>query len=132
MKMTPLKSILAGAAALTLLGGGVASAQSWDHGRGHDRGYDRGYGYGYDRGDHRGWDRGEHRGWDRDNRGRREWRRGEYWRGGYGGYYVSDPYRYHLRPAPRGYRWIRDDRGDYILAAIATGLIIDVIANSSY
>ena len=41
-------------------------------------------------------------------------------------YYVSDYHRYGLRTPPRGYRWQRVDN-DYILAAVATGLIASVI-----
>jgi Ni/Co efflux regulator RcnB len=45
-------------------------------------------------------------------------------------YIVRDYYRYHLRRPPYGYSWVRDERGDYLLAAIATGIIADVIINS--
>ena len=44
-------------------------------------------------------------------------------------YYV-DWRAYRLRPPPRGYYWVRDERGDFLLAAIATGLIADLIINS--
>jgi Ni/Co efflux regulator RcnB len=41
-------------------------------------------------------------------------------------YYVRDYHRHGLRAPPRGYRWQRvDDR--YILAAVATGVIMSVI-----
>ena len=36
-----------------------------------------------------------------------------------------------LRQPPRGYHWVRNDGGDYLLAAIAGGLIAQVILNSS-
>lgn len=53
------------------------------------------------------------------------WHRGDYYRGPV--YVVSD-YRYHrLRPPPPGYRWVRDDRGDFLMVAIATGIITDLI-----
>jgi Ni/Co efflux regulator RcnB len=32
-----------------------------------------------------------------------------------------------MRPPPRGYHWVRNDSGDYLLAAIAGGLITQVI-----
>ncbi|MGE3866879.1 MAG: RcnB family protein, partial [Hyphomonadaceae bacterium] len=59
------------------------------------------------------------------------------WRAGYRvpAYYAGPRYvvydygRYRLRPPPRGYHWVRDDRGDFLLAAIATGIIADVIIN---
>ncbi|WP_269716025.1 RcnB family protein [Caulobacter sp. NIBR2454] len=41
-------------------------------------------------------------------------------------YYVRDYKRHGLRTPPRGYRWQRVDN-DYILAAVATGLIASVI-----
>ena len=58
------------------------------------------------------------------------WRRGSYLPSYYRGhgYVVNDYYRYQLRPPPRGYYWYRTGN-DYVLAAIATGLIFDVIAN---
>lgn len=46
------------------------------------------------------------------------------------GYYV-DYYRYGLRAPPYGYHWVRVD-GDVVLAAIATGLIIDVVEDMFY
>ena len=42
-------------------------------------------------------------------------------------YVVNDYYGYGLRHPPRGHRWMRDDYGDYLLVAIATGLIVDAI-----
>ena len=44
-------------------------------------------------------------------------------------YVVVDYDRYGLRHPPRGYHWRRDDRGDWLLVAIATGIIADVIFN---
>lgn len=42
--------------------------------------------------------------------------------------YVVHDYRgYGLRHPPHGYHWVRDDYGDYLLVAIATGLIADLI-----
>lgn len=47
----------------------------------------------------------------------------------YGGpvYVVSDYSRYHLRRPPNGHRWIRDDRGNMLMVAIATGIIADLV-----
>lgn len=42
-------------------------------------------------------------------------------------YVVVDYHRYGLRHPPRGYHWRRDDRGDWLLVAIASGIIADVI-----
>lgn len=94
------------------------------------------------------WDRNRHNGYYYNNRwsygpppsayygrpnyrpGYNSWRRGAYLPSSYrgNGYWVSDYGRYHLRPPPRGYRWHRVG-SDYLLVAIATGLIFDVIGN---
>lgn len=49
----------------------------------------------------------------------------------YGGpvYVVNDYGRYHLRRPPHGHRWIRDDRGNLLMVAIATGIIADIVFN---
>jgi Ni/Co efflux regulator RcnB len=42
--------------------------------------------------------------------------------------YVIHDYRgYGLRHPPRGHRWVRDDYGHYLLVAVATGVIVDLI-----
>lgn len=94
------------------------------------------------------WDRGQHNGYYYNNRwaygpppsayygrpgyspGYYAWRRGAYLPPAYRGrgYMVSDYGRYRLRAPPRGYYWYRDGN-DYLLAAVATGLILDVIIN---
>lgn len=94
------------------------------------------------------WDRGSHNGYYWNNRwyygpppssyygrpgyrpGYAAWRRGAtlppYYRSN--SYRVYDYGRYGLRPPPRGYYWYNDN-GNYLLAAVATGLILDVIIN---
>ncbi len=120
----------------------------WNRGGDRDRGHwDNGRHNGWDRGDR--WDGGRHNGYYYNNRwsygpppveyygrpgfrpGYTAWRRGAYLPGYYRerGYVVNDYYRYHLRSPPRGYYWYRTGN-DYVLAAIATGLIFDVIANN--
>ena len=54
------------------------------------------------------------------------WRQGAYLPSAYRGYYVSDPYYYNLRPAPRGYRYVHANN-DILLIAVATGLIASVL-----
>ena len=68
-------------------------------------------------------DRGRHEGW--------------YKRGGHmpveyrtTRYYVNDYRVYHLRQPPRGYRWVRSDNGDFLMVAIATGIIASIIAGN--
>ncbi len=41
--------------------------------------------------------------------------------------YVDDYPRYHLHEPPRGHRWVRSDDGRYVLIAVATGIIADVL-----
>jgi Ni/Co efflux regulator RcnB len=64
-----------------------------------------------------------HYGYDRP-RYRHHWQRGHR----YGGpiYVVRDYRHYRLRPPPRGYHWVRADNSDYLLVAMATGIILDV------
>jgi len=58
----------------------------------------------------------------------RGWRRGDrlpsYYRDRY---VVVNHHHHHLRPPPRGYHYVQDDRGDYLLVGIATGVILGVI-----
>lgn len=65
--------------------------------------------------------------------GYRAWRRGDRLP-----MYYRDSYRdvdwryYHLRRPPRGYHWVRDDRGEYLLVGIATGVILGTILSNNY
>jgi Ni/Co efflux regulator RcnB len=45
-------------------------------------------------------------------------------------YVVDDWQSRHLRRPPRGYHWVRDDNDNYFLAAVTTGLILDLMLNS--
>ena len=125
----------------------------WDGDRHHGRGdHDRGRHNGWDRRDHWDhrdrWDSGRHNGYYYNNRwsygappayyygrpgyrpGYSAWRRGGYLPPYYRGdsYIIRDYGYYRLRPPPRGYYWYRTGN-DYVLAAIATGLIFDIIDN---
>ncbi|QNP41676.1 RcnB family protein [Lysobacter solisilvae (ex Woo and Kim 2020)] len=100
------------------------AAFAGDHHRHHDRHH-------YDDDDDRDDDdRGyyrqsyKHRGWER-----RDYRRGERIEVVYvePRYYVDDYEYYHLRRPPSGHRWIRTDDGRYILVAVATGIIADIL-----
>ena len=42
---------------------------------------------------------------------------------------VRDYDRYGYRHPPRGYHYVRDDRGDLLLVGIATGVILGIIAS---
>ncbi|TWO69459.1 RcnB family protein [Caenimonas sedimenti] len=97
-------------------------------GRGDDR---RGYQRGDNdrRGDHRG-DRGYDRRADHYHYGARgpEWRRGGHVPHQYRHrqYVVNDWRGHHLHAPPRGHQWVQVG-GDYVLMAIATGLIVNLM-----
>ncbi len=112
-------------AAIALIAGSASIAVAQDHGRGNGNSHhaDRG-----DRG--RGYDQGQHRGWGQDRGNGHRWNRGE--RMGYNDWNRAsrvDYRRYHLRQPPRGYEW-RQQNGQFILGAVATGLIASIILNS--
>jgi Ni/Co efflux regulator RcnB len=85
----------------------------WNGYRGARTGYWYAPGYGYQRA---------------DPRFRSGWRRGGYVPGPYRHYYVQDWGYYGLRAPPPGYRWVYAD-GNFVLMALASGLIADVILN---
>ena len=61
---------------------------------------------------------------------RRRWRQGERLDRRYGAYTTVNDWRARRLPAPRrGYHWVRSG-DDYVLAAVAGGLIASVIAAS--
>ena len=130
---------------LVLLGMAAAPAFAGDHGRCHGRGHHK-----HDR--HSYYDRD----YRRDDRYRdrvvyvqprtvyvqprpvyvrhappARWARGGYYYGpGYAPTYVVTDYRhYGLRQPPRGYGWRRSDTGEFLLVALATGIIADIILN---
>ena len=135
-----MKRAIAAALALSLLGGTAAMAQPAQYQRDYQGQYHQGYQN--DRYDDRRDDRRDNR-YDRrdDRRGNgygygqqrhrsaHAWRRGERLPSHYrSSNYVNDYGRYGLRAPPRGHRWVRADN-DYVLAAIATGLIVQVLSN---
>lgn len=133
-----MKKMLLGAAALAMtLVSGAASAQGYGGYYGRDGGtYGRGYDSDrdgradrYDRHDYRG---GRYDGWRGDSyRGRGGWRQGQlYPHYRQRDYMISDYRSYNLPPPRHGYRYYRSDNGDVVMAAIATGLIGVIIANS--
>ena len=44
-------------------------------------------------------------------------------------YYVTDYRAYHLSPPPRGQQWVQVG-SDYVLMAIATGLIVHMVLSN--
>lgn len=96
-----------------------------------------------------GWDDRRHNGYYRNNQwtfgppqgrferadvvyGYQPWRRGQRL-GYYQGRYQEVDYRtdQRLRAPPRGHRWVRNENGDLLLAAVAGGLISQVLLSSS-
>ena len=60
--------------------------------------------------------------------GYRAWRRGDRLPSYYRDRYRDVDWRdCGLRAPPRGYRYVEDDRGNYLLVAIATGIILSVL-----
>jgi Ni/Co efflux regulator RcnB len=113
------------AASLAVLCLSSSSAFAYDDDHDHDR---RGYHH-HDHDDdddhrHRRHS-GKHKGWKQH----RDYHRGERIEVVYlePRYYVEDYHHYHLRQPPRGHRWVRTDDGRFILVAVATGIIADIL-----
>ena len=116
-----MKRLLLAASIACLL---LASSSAFAGGKGrghHDDHHDRDH-HGYD--DHDGHPRGKHKGWHKKN-----WRRGDRIEIVHveRHYYIDDYAHYHLRQPPRGHRWIRSPDGKFILVAVATGIIADIL-----
>jgi len=93
----------------------------------------------YNRGDRRDYNRGDRRDYGRDygrtdqyyyNARGPEWRRGGYVPYQYrSNQYVVNDWRGHrLHAPPRGYHWVQVG-SDYVLVAIATGVILELLIN---
>jgi len=114
-----MKRLLIAATALSLVTGSAAMAQPYHNDRHdsrserHDNRYDNGR---YDNSRHA--NRGHH--WARGQRlPPQYWSRGHY----------IDYRRHHLRAPPRGYQWVQVDN-DYVMVALASGLIASIIAHN--
>jgi Ni/Co efflux regulator RcnB len=116
LKETDMKTFLTAALTLSLLGSTAAVAQPYGYDHRPDRHVQRMDRHD-DRHDHR---RGSMRHWNRGERLPASYRTRDH--------YVD--YRaHHLRPPPRGYRWVEADN-NYALVAITTGLIAAIIASN--
>jgi len=134
------KKIVSVMVALSLGMSGFAIAdEHGEHGRGGDRGGDRGGGRGYgerhDNGRHGGNGDYGRRGYERQDERwvgpDREYRRGDRLPPEYRHpQYVVDDWRgHHLSQPPRGYHWVQNG-SDYILVAITTGVILELLLHS--
>jgi len=141
-----MKRIATALAASLIASGAMAGAASAQQYRGdRDRDYDRGDRRDHDRNDRR-WDQRRHNGYwlngrwvfgqpssgimsRRDYRpGYHQWRRGDRLPTSYRNYYRQvDWRRERLRAPPRGYHYVRTDRGETLLVGIATGVILGLI-----
>jgi Ni/Co efflux regulator RcnB len=90
--------VLAVAAAALVAGAASAAPPGWGH-----------PGWGHDQGANHHWRSGEHM-------GQNDWRNAR----------RVDYRAHHLRAPPRGYEW-RESNGQYVLAAVTTGLIASII-----
>ena len=135
MKMTSLAIATLGAVlALGMAAPDAQAAGDRDDRRGHHGWDDRGRGHDRDRRDDRrhysaGYREGYRDARRHDRRPPHGWARGHDYRRGYRGpvYVVNDYHRYDLRRPPRGHHWVHDDRGNYLLVAVATGIIADLL-----
>ena len=95
-----MKKLLATVAmtALVIGAAGSAGAADFDHSN-----------WGHDQGANHQWNRGEHM-------GQNDWNQAQ----------VVDYRQHNLRRPPRGYEW-RESNGQFILAAVATGVIASII-----
>jgi Ni/Co efflux regulator RcnB len=128
------RTIVCVASAASLGFGSLAFAQEGRH-DGHDRG-DR---HEARHDDHRG-DQRDQRDWREHDRGQAysygargpEWRRGGRVPSEYRNhqYVVRDWRGHHLHAPPRGYQWVQVG-GDYVLVAVASGIIAQLILNGS-
>lgn len=128
-------SVVAAMLALGMAGSALAHDDGYGHRDRHSRHDQDGprYSQRYDR-DHDHERRGrwearndDHRRWDEH----RAWRRGGYLPPIYRGHYqeVGDWRAHRLQAPPSGYHWVSAN-GDFVLAAIATGLIAQIIASN--
>jgi Ni/Co efflux regulator RcnB len=159
MKRLALATLAALTFAGPLTAAGTAAAdpprheRGWDRDRG-DRDYDnrddrrderQAYRQGYRSGQ---WDARQHNGYNYNGRwyygpppqsyygrrdfsvGYRAWRRGDRLPAYYRSHYQRVDYRHErLRPPPRGYHYVRDDRGELLLVGVTTGIILGIIAS---
>jgi Ni/Co efflux regulator RcnB len=105
-----LSTTLATALAFSTLGTTAAMAQQYP-----GPGYNHGPGYGQP----------QHRPGPGPNHA---WRRGGYYNGPRYVVRGGDYDRYHLRQPPHGYEWVQDG-GQFVLIAVASGVIADILLN---
>ena len=126
-----VKKTIASLLAISMLGASAAAFAAPPHGRGGPP--NNGHGHAAYNNHDRGPARNDHRGYAYTGRPggpipHQDWHKGDRLPPQYRGYnYTVDDYRAHgLSAPPRGYHWVGVN-GDYVLAAIATGVIASVL-----
>ena len=108
-----MKMLIPAALTIALLFGSAAAAQTEHHGDQGGRHQHAGWGQDYGNDGHH-WQSGEHMGYH-------DWRSAQ----------RVDYREHHLRQPPYGYEW-REYNGQYVLAAIATGVIASIIMSGGH
>jgi Ni/Co efflux regulator RcnB len=114
-----IKTVVSAVMALSLLTSGFAFAQDHDHDRGHGDPHGHSGPANNHRDDHhdeRG--AGPNHAFHRGDRLPAEYRNRQY--------VVNDWRGHHLSAPPRGYHWVQTG-GDYVLVAISTGVILNLL-----
>jgi Ni/Co efflux regulator RcnB len=114
------KLIASALIALSMAASGSAFAQRNDHGNDRDGRNNQSYQRDNDHRDNNGR-------YDNDRRDARQYRLNQEYRGNR--YVVSDWRSRHLSAPPRGHQWVQAGN-DYVLAAIATGIIAQVLLSN--
>ena len=73
----------------------------------------------------------QHAGWSQDQGAQHRWSNGDHM--GYNDWSSAQPVDYrahHLRRPPNGYAW-RESNGQFILAAVATGVVASIILDNA-
>ena len=129
-----MKHLLTAAIVLSLAGSSAAMAQP-GHSAGHpgQSNHDNRQGERHDNGNSVRYDNRDNHAGRHDNgqhRGQNKWAKGQRLPSEYRtrGYYV-DYRRHHLRAPPRGYQWVQVNN-DYMMIALATGLIASIIIHN--
>jgi Ni/Co efflux regulator RcnB len=110
-----MRNLILGISAAALIAGGAGAVNAQPN-------Y---YGYGQHQTSYQQSDR--HAGWNQDQGAQHRWSHGDHM--GYNDWSNAQPVDYrahHLRRPPNGYAW-RESNGQFILAAVATGVIASII-----
>src|SRR5262249_12218344 len=128
------------------MGATAAYAQPGDYGH-HDNNNNNGHHDDHNNNNNNQWDDHQHNGYSYHGQwhygpppanlqghvdyGFHQWRRGDHLPSYYRNRFQEVDWRHeHYRAPPRGYHYVRDDRGEVLLVGIATGAILSAILNN--